>query len=167
MLEFFVHLKQLALTITFSLQIGLKPVITGGGGLVGWGGNLLVTKLLSLSRRVNVRLLIGLVKDTIFHHIVPTKLKSILAFLLCNVHLSFKSSAFIFRLHYYWGRDDTKATKLYNIILVLCFSIIKSSLMIKSTGQALCCLRIRDKAFFSIATMETLVPPYPIVFQVK
>lgn len=39
--------------------------------------------------------------------------------------------------------------------------------MIKSTGQALCCLRIRDKAAFSIPTMEMLVPLCQTVFQVK
>lgn len=46
MLEFFVHLKKLPLTITFFSTIGLKPVI------MGKRKNLLVTKLLSLSRCV-------------------------------------------------------------------------------------------------------------------
>ena len=38
--------------------------------------------------------------------------------------------------------------------------------MVKSTGQALYCLRIRDKAF-SIPTVEMLAPLYPIVLQIK
>jgi len=71
------------------------------------------------------------------------------------------------RLHYYRGGEQKKKPrKLYNIILVLYSSIIKSSLMVKSTGQALYCLRIRDKAF-SIPTVEMLAPLYPIVLQIK
>lgn len=109
-------------------------------------------------------MLTWLVKRAIFHHIVPAKLASILALLLCNGNLSlFKLSAFILRFHYF-GRcththTSTRPTKLHRTILVPCFSVIKSSLMIESTGQVLYCLPVADKAFFSVPQWRCLVLP--------
>lgn len=114
----------------------------------------------------DVRQLTWLVNRTIFYHIVPEKLASILALLFCHGNLLlFKLSIFILIFHYFWGHTCQQQYPRNFTAQFLCFSIIKSSLMIERTGQALYCLCIGDKAFFSMLPWRCLFLPIQLFFR--
>lgn len=141
MLEFFVWLKELALTNTFSPEIWLKSVIAKKK--IFWS--------LSLCCWQDVRLFTWLLKRTIFHHIVPPSWH-----LFWHYYSVMEIYHYISCQHLFWGfiifgdihTHKHQNHKFHSTILVMCFSIIKNSLLIESTGQELYCLHTEDMTFF-------------------